>query len=379
VKIMRHVGTAGIAVGAAAVLVACGTDPEAVDTSGRQAGAAAAPSAAAQVECGGKSPLSAEGSSAQKTAMDIFVQQYGRKCSGQRLNYNASGSGAGVKQFNNGQVDFAGSDSPLSADKGEVEAAKQRCAGAEAWNLPLVVGPIALAYNIAGVDNLTLDAEVTAKIFSGGIKNWNDPAVKAVKGNESVNLPDRPIQVVFRSDESGTTDNFQKYLSAAAKDVWTQGDGKAFKGGVGNGADKSNGVVETVKGADGAITYVESSFAKDGVKTAKLDSGSGGVELTPENVAKSLDSAAFKSEGSNDLALDLDAIYGSNIPRAYPLLLATYEIVCSKYSDPEVAKAVKGFLTVAATDGQQPLAEKGFVPIPQGLQEKVLASAKAIA
>ncbi|OZM71517.1 phosphate ABC transporter substrate-binding protein PstS [Amycolatopsis antarctica] len=378
-KIMRHVGAVGIAASAAVVLAACGTDPQAANTASEQSGAAPAPSGTAQVDCGGKSPLSAEGSSAQKTAMDIFVREYSRKCSGQQLNYNASGSGAGVKQFNNGQVDFAGSDSPLSADKGEVDAAKQRCAGSEAWNIPLVVGPVALAYNVSGVDNLTLNAEVTAKIFNGGIKNWNDPAIKAVPGNESLTLPDKPIQVVFRSDESGTTDNFQKYLSAAAKGAWTQGDGKAFNGGVGNGADKSNGVVETTKGADGAITYVESSFAKEGVKTAKLDSGSGGVELTPENVAKSLDAAKFKNEGTNDLALDLDAIYASNTPGAYPLLLATYEIACSKYADPEVAKAVKAFLTVAATDGQQPLTEKGFVPIPQSLQAKVLTAAQAIA
>ncbi|RZQ65321.1 phosphate ABC transporter substrate-binding protein PstS [Amycolatopsis suaedae] len=375
-KIKRSRAVAGVVAGAALVLSACGTDPAAQNNA--QQPAAPAPSGTTNVECGGKSPLSAEGSSAQKGAIDIFAREYGRKCSGQQINYNPSGSGAGVKQFTAGQVDFGGSDSPLK-DGAETEDAKKRCAGSEAWNLPLVVGPVAIAYNVAGVDKLALNPEVTAKIFSGAITKWNDPAIKAVKGNEAVNLPDKPIQVVFRSDESGTTDNFQKYLTAASKGAWTKGDGKQFKGGVGVGAEKSNGVVESAKATDGSITYVESAFAKDGVKPALLDSGSGPVELTAQNVATTLDSAKFKKEGTNDLALDLDAIYASNTPGAYPLLLVTYEIVCSKYSDPAVAKAVKAFLSVAATDGQAPLSEKGYVPISQGLQTKVLAAVNAIA
>lgn len=374
-KIMRPTGAIGIVAGAALVLGACGTDPAA--TKPQSSGAVGAPSGTADVECGGKSPLSAEGSSAQKTAIDIFVQAYAAKCSGQKVNYNPSGSGAGVKQFIGNQVDFAGSDSPLK-DGDEAAKAKARCAS-DAWNLPLVVGPVAVAYKLSGVDKLTLTPEVTAKIFNGGITKWNDPAIKAVKGNESVNLPDKPIQVISRTDESGTTDNFQKYLKVASKGAWTQGDGKKFNGGVGNGAEKSNGVANAVKSTDGAITYVESAFAKDGLNAALIDSGSGGVELTAANVAKSLDSAKFKKEGSNDLALDLDAIYGGNVPGAYPLLLTTYEIVCSKYADAEVAKAVKAFLTVAATDGQKPLSEKGYVPIPQSLQDKVLTAVKAIA
>ncbi|AGM10331.1 phosphate ABC transporter substrate-binding protein PstS [Amycolatopsis keratiniphila] len=373
-KIMRPAGAIGIVATAALVLGACGSDPAA--TKPGSTGAAAAPSGAANVECGGKSPLSAEGSSAQKNAIDIFVQAYAAKCSGQKVNYNPSGSGAGIKQFNANQVDFAGSDSPLKDE--EAEKAKARCAS-DAWNLPLVVGPVAVAYKLSGVDKLTLTPEVTAKIFNGGITKWNDPAIKAVKGNESLNLPDKAIQVISRTDESGTTDNFQKYLKVASKGAWTQGDGKKFNGGVGNGAEKSNGVANAVKSADGAITYVESAFAKDGISTALIDSGSGGVELTAANVAKSLDAAKFKKEGSNDLALDLDSIYSGNVPGAYPLLLATYEIVCSKYADAEVGKAVKAFLNVAATDGQKPLSEKGYVPIPQSLQDKVLTAVKAIA
>lgn len=373
-KIMRPMGAVGIVASAALVLAACGSDPASTTSSTATSGAAAAATGTANVACGGKTPLSGEGSTAQKTAMDIFAQQYAKACSGQIVNYNATGSGSGVKQFNAKQVDFGGSDSPLSGT--DATAATARCDGNPAWNLPMVVGPIAIGYKLDGVSSLTLNGEVAAKIFNGAIKTWNDPAIAAL--NPGVTLPSKPIQVLSRSDESGTTDNFQHYLAAASKGAWTQGTGKAFKGGVGNGASGSNGVASAIRAADGAIGYMESSYATNGITAAKLDSGSGAVELTPSNVAKALDAAVFKTPGSNDLAMDLDKIYAANTPGAYPLLLATYEIVCSKGYDADTAKAVKAFLTVSATTAQQPISEKGFVPLPQSLQDKVLTAVNAI-
>ncbi|WP_346053564.1 phosphate ABC transporter substrate-binding protein PstS [Amycolatopsis dongchuanensis] len=373
-KILRPMGAVGIVASAALALAACSSDPAANNSGAQTSGAATAPTGTAQVACGGKTPLSGEGSTAQKTAMDVFAQQYAKACSGQVVNYNATGSGAGVRQFNAKQVDFGGSDSALSG--ADVDAAKTRCDGNPAWNLPMVVGPIAIAYKLDGVPSLTLTGELAAKIFNGQIKTWDDPALKAA--NPGVNLPSKPIQVVSRSDESGTTDNFQHYLAAAGKGAWTQGTGKAFKGGVGNGAAQSNGVASAVRAADGAIGYVESSYVKDGLTAAKIDSGSGAVELTPSNVGKALDAAVFKAPGTNDLAMDLDKIYAANTPGAYPLLLATYEIVCSKGYDAETTKALKAFLTVAATTAQQPIADKGFVPLPQSLQDKVLTAVNAI-
>jgi phosphate transport system substrate-binding protein len=372
VKILRPMGAVGIVASAALMLAACGSDPASTNNTATS-GAASAATGTAKVECGGKTPLSGEGSTAQKTAMDIFAQQYAKACSGQVVNYNATGSGAGVKQFNAKQVDFGGSDSPISG--ADAAAAQTRC-GAPAWNLPMVVGPVAIAYKLDGVTSLTLTGEVAAKIFNGQVKTWNDPALVAI--NPGVNLPAKPIQVFSRSDESGTTDNFQHYLAAASKGAWTQGTGKAFKGGAGNGASGSNGVASGIRAADGAIGYVESSYVKDGLTAAKIDSGSGAVELTPQNVAKALDAAVFKTPNSNDLAMDLDKIYAANTPGAYPLLLATYEIVCSKGYDADTTKAVKAFLTVAATTAQQPIAEKGFVPLPQSLQDKVLNAVNAI-
>ncbi|HWO68775.1 MAG TPA: phosphate ABC transporter substrate-binding protein PstS [Umezawaea sp.] len=374
-KIQRHGATLGLIAAGALLLTACGSDNNA--PAGATGGASAPAASAEQVDCTGKSKLSAEGSSAQKTAIESFVQVYQQKCKGADLAYNPSGSGAGVKQFNAAQVDFGGSDSPLSKDKGEVDAAATRCKTNPAWNIPLVFGPVAISYKLDGVTNLTVTGEVAAKIFNGGIVKWNDPAIAAL--NSGAKLPDKAITVVYRSDESGTTDNFQKYLTAASKGAWTQGDGKAFKGGLGEGKEKSAGVAQAVASVDGAVTYVEWSFAQDNkLSVAKIDNGGGAVELTPETVGKAIDGAKIKGEG-NDLVLDLNSIYASTAAGTYPLVLATYEIVCSKGYDADTAKAVKAFLTVAATDGQAGLTDAGYAPLPKAFQDKILTAIKAIA
>lgn len=192
-KIMRPLGAVGIVASAALVLAACGSDPAASNSSNSSSAAAPAATGTAQVDCGGKSPLSGEGSTAQNNAIDVFKLAYGKQCSGQQVNYTASGSGAGVKQFNGNQVDFGGTDSPATG--ADLEAANKRCAS-PAWNIPMVVGPVAVGYHLSGVDKLVLTPSVIAKIFSGGITKWNDPAIKAIKGNESFTFPDKAIQVV---------------------------------------------------------------------------------------------------------------------------------------------------------------------------------------
>ncbi|MBB5954620.1 phosphate transport system substrate-binding protein [Saccharothrix tamanrassetensis] len=372
-KTKQHGAVVGLIAAGALLLTACGSD----NNTGPGGSTSGATASGVAVECGGKTKLNAEGSSAQKNAIDTFIQAYKAKCSGADLAYNPSGSGAGVKNFNAGQVDFGGSDSALSKDKGEVEAAAKRCATNPAWHLPLVFGPVAIGYKLDGVKDLVLDGDVTAKIFNGTVKKWNDPAIKAL--NSGATLPDKDIKVVYRSDESGTTDNFQKYLKIASKGSWTQGDGKQFKGGVGEGKEKSAGVAQATGSVDGAITYVELSFAQDNqLSLAKIDAGQGPVELTNETVGKAIDGAKIKGEG-NDLVLDLDSIYGTTAAGSYPLLLATYEIVCSKGYDADTAKAVKAFLTVAATDGQAGLADAGYAPLPKAFQDKLLTAIKAIA
>jgi phosphate transport system substrate-binding protein len=373
VKIQRHGAVLGLVAAGALLLSACGSD------NNTPAGGNTQTNAASKVECGGKAKLKASGSSAQANAMTRFVTAYESACDGQSLDYNSNGSGAGVKEFNGKQTDFGGSDSPLNKDKGEYDAAKTRCDGSDAWNLPAVFGPIAITYNVQGADGLVLDAPTLAKIFSGAVTTWNDPAIAAL--NSGKQLPADKIVVIFRSDESGTTDNFQKYLEAASKGAWTKGSGKAFAGGVGEGAKGNEQTSAAVKTTKGSITYNEWSFAKaNKLQIAKIVNSGGGepVELTAASAGKAIDGAKVKGEG-NDLVLDLKSLYATETAGAYPLVLAAYEIVCSKYTDAETSKAVKAFLTVAVTDGQKGLEEAGYIPVPAAFQEKLLTAIKAIA
>jgi phosphate transport system substrate-binding protein len=375
VKLNSFGRTFGAGVSAAAIaalmLTACGSDNNA-GTSSSTSGAAGSGSSSA--DCGGKASVTAEGSTAQQNAIAVFNQVWGQKCAGKNLSYNPTGSGAGREQFVAGNVDFAGSDSALKDD--QAAKAAERCGGNPAWNLPLVFGPVAMAYNLEGVDGLVLNGDLLAKIFQGQIAKWNDPAIAAVNGGKT--LPDSAITPIFRSDSSGTTDNFQKYLKAAAPQSWTKEAGSEFQGGAGEGAQKSAGVVQAVQATPGAIGYVEKGFAdQSGVSYAQIDNGGGPVELTDESAAKAIDAAKFAAEG-NDLALDLNSIYGTKAADAYPLVLATYEIVCSKGYDAETAAAVKSFLTVAANDGQGGLSAAGYVPLPEQFKERLLTSIEAI-
>lgn len=310
--------------------------------------------------------------------MTRFVAAYEAKCDGFTLDYNSNGSGAGVSEFLGKQTDLGGSDSPLSAAKGEVDKAKARCDGNEAWNLPAVFGPIAITYNVPGTDGLVLDGPTLAKIFQGQITTWNDPAIAGL--NSGKTLPGSKIVVIFRSDESGTTDNFQLYLKTASKGAWTKDTGKAFKGGIGEGAKGNEGTSAAVKSTPGSITYNEWSFAKQQqLQIAKIINSGGGdaVELSTDSAGKAIADAKIKGTG-NDLVLDLDSLYGTSTQGAYPIVLATYEIVCSKYSDADTAKAVKAFLTVAVTDGQRGLEDNGYISVPKAFQDKLLDAIKAI-
>ena len=355
----------------ALTLSGCGSD----NNAGTSTSSGASGTASESADCAGKNSLTAEGSTAQQNAIAEFNKVWGQVCSGKTLAYNPTGSGAGVDQFIAKQVDFAGSDSALKDD--QVAKAGDRCGGNPAWNLPLVFGPVAMAFNVEGADNLVVNGDVLAKIFQGQITKWNDPAIAAL--NSDATLPDADIKPIYRSDSSGTTDNFQKYLGAAAPDAWTKGAGKEFQGGAGEGAQKSAGVVQAIQATPGSIGYVEKGFAQQaGLKMAQIDSGGGAVEVTDESTQKAVDTAKFKAEGM-DLTLDLDALYASKEAGVYPLMLATYEIVCSKGYDPDTAAAVKSFLTVAANDGQANLSAAGYVPLPVAFKERLLKSVSAIA
>ena len=325
--------------------------------------------AVAGAECGGVDSLNASGASSQNNAMTIFANSFAMSCDGQTLDYNSNGSGAGVKEFIGGQTDFGGSDSPLK--DGEYVEAEARCDG-PALNLPAVFGPIALAYNLDGLE-LALSGDTIAKIFKGEIANWNDPAIAAE--NEGVELPDQKVTVIYRSDESGTTDNFQKYLEAAAEGTWDKGSGKTFNGGIGEGAKGNEGVSSAVAQTSGTVTYTEWSYAKAqdlGMVKVITPGDSEGVELNAETAGATIDSAKLKHEDSHDLVIDTSSFYVPEAAGAYPVLMPTYEIVCSKYKDADTAEAVKAFLNVAVSeDVQSQLEPEGYIPVPDAFRGKL--------
>jgi phosphate ABC transporter phosphate-binding protein len=333
--------------------------------------------AGAKVDCGGKQALAASGSTAQANAMTKFIDAYRKACSGQTLNYTANGSGAGISEFLAGKTDFGGSDTPLSGD--QYAAAKQRCGGADAWNLPVVFGPMAITYNLGSVDSLVLDAPTLAKIFDGTITRWDDPALTALNAS----MPSEDIRVIYRSDASGTTDNFQSYLTAASGGAWNKGTGKTFNGGVGTGAAGNKGTSELVKTTEGAISYNELSFAlQQGLFAAEIKTPASRRSLRPvrigtDTVGKTITGAKIIGNG-NDLVLDISSFYNPAQPDVYPIVLATYEIVCSKYPDSDTAKAVKAFLQAAIGPGQVDLARNGYIPLSPDFQARVSTAVDAI-
>ncbi len=330
------------------------------------------------MDCGGKTKLHASGSTAQQHAIEQFVYAYIRACPGSTLDYAANGSGKGVEQFVANQTDLAGSDVALDSSTGEPQRAAARCSS-PAWNLPTVFGPIAVTYNLNGVGSLNLDGPTTAKVFNGGITSWDDPAIKAL--NPSMTLLSTPIHVVFRSDKSGTTDNFQKYLDAASNGAWGKGAGQTFNGGVGQGAAGNNGTSTILQSIDGSITYNEWSFAVGRqLHMAQIITSAGPdpVSITKDSVGKTIAGAKFAGQG-NDLVLDTSSFYKPTQAGAYPIVLATYEIVCSKYPDPATGPAVKAFMQAAIGAGQDDLDQYGYIPVPKSFQSKLETAVNAIA
>lgn len=361
---LRATALGALAISGALVLTACGSD----DNAGGTGGTGEKTNAASNIKCdGAKGKLLASGSSAQKNAMDLWVKNYMAACSGVEVNYKSSSSGEGIVAFNQGTVGFAGSDSALKPE--EVAESKKICKGGQGVNLPMVGGPIALGYNLPGVDSLNLDAPTIAKIFNGKIKKWNDPAI--AKLNEGAKLPDTAIQAFHRSEDSGTTQNLGKYLGATAKADWPYEAEKKWPAPGGQAASGSSGVAAQVKQAEGSIGYFELSYAtSQSIPTVKISTGAAApVEASSENASKAIAAAKIKGTGK-DLALGLD--YATKADGAYPIVLVTYEVVCDTGNKADTLGTVKSFLTYTASDeGQKVLSDAGYAPIPAEINAKV--------
>jgi phosphate transport system substrate-binding protein len=306
--------------------------------------------------------VTAQGSSAQTNAVNSWIKNYQVSCEDATISYASVGSGVGLRAFLAGTGDFAGSDSPLSA--ADQPKANARCRGA-AIHLPMVVGPIALAYNVAGVDDLRLAPATIAGIFAGRITTWHAPEIR--RDNPDVTLPATRIRAVHRSDNSGTTDNFTKFLAATAAGDWPFGSDSGWPGPGGIGEKGSNRVVATIERSDGAIGYVEGSYAGfHNLPTARIGNAAGDFPaLTDAAAARTVAGARFTGAG-DDLQLAID--YRAAVPGAYPLVLVTYEVVC-RSGTPAGAKS---FLTYASSpEGQAAASRLGYAALPEELRTKV--------
>jgi phosphate transport system substrate-binding protein len=382
VKLQRKSGLRALTLGAVAVtgalvLTACGSD----NNSGSDTGTASTGTGSTQADGTGaaaiacqKGQLLASGSTAQENAMAVWVRDYMKACPGASINYKGVGSGAGIQDFLQGTTAFAGSDSPLKPE--EITRSKSVCSGGQGIDLPMVGGPIAIMYNLPGVDNLVLDAPTLAKIFSSTITRWNDKAIAAL--NPGVNLPSSSIQAFHRSDDSGTTDNFTKYLISAAGADFPYSGGKSWQAKGGQSAQGTSGVVAQVKQVQGAITYGELSYATSSkLPTVRIATGaSAPVPATTGNASKAIAAAQVTGTGS-DLALTFD--YKTKADGAYPITLVTYEIACDKGNKAGTLAPMKSFLTyISGVDGQQTLASQGYAPLPESVATKVRATVAAL-
>jgi len=381
VTIMRRAGLSALLASGVLLLAACGSDNNTTTTTSTAAAGSSATGGAAgggmSVEGAGlrcaTGSLRSCGSTAQGKVMEQWIADYNARCAANVNDYGGGGSGKGIQDFVANQVDFAGSDSALTADQA-TQAQSQRCANNPALNLPMVTGPIAMAYHVSGVDKLILTPSVIAGVYSGSITTWNDPKIAAI--NPGVTLPATAIQAVHRAEDSGTTENFTKYLTAAAPNDWTYKSGKSWAAPGGVAAQGSDGVSKQVKSTDGSIGYVEWGFAlDDGLDVAQIDNGGGAVELTAESAGKAVEAAQVVGTGK-DLALKLD--YATKTPGAYPLILVTYEIVCSAGNSAGTGPLLKSFLGYTATDGQASLDDLGAAPLPASIQQQVIAAVSSI-
>ena len=359
---------AALAVLSLALLGACGSDDNTTDSTD-EAGDASTGSetSAPETECV-SGTISGAGSTFAQTIVQQWIKDYAAECPDATVNYQGVGSGAGIQQFTAGTVDFAGSDVAM---KPEEQTAAEAKVG-PTLHIPWTAGGIAVEYNLDGVKDLKLTPEALAGIFAGKITKWDDDAIAA--DNKGVSLPSTAIQVIHRSDGSGTTAAFTAYLTAAAPTQWTFGSGKEVPWPTGQGAKGSDGVTAAVKQTAGAVGYAEVSFAKGGsLGIAKIKNASGAfVGPEGEAVADALDSA----EVPDDLKVEVN--YKPTSAKAYPISTTSFVIVPAKPADTAKGKLLKSFVSYAVGKGQESADSLYYAPLPSSLATKALTVAETI-
>ncbi|WP_406303031.1 phosphate ABC transporter substrate-binding protein PstS [Streptomyces sp. NBC_00885] len=346
-------------------------------------------------------PISGAGSTWSQNALDQWranVKQYGMT-----VNYNGTGSSDGRNQFRNGTVDYGVSEIPYGIkDSGVVDPPPSR----KYAYMPIVAGGTSFMYNLTignkRVTNLRLSGEVIAKMFTGQIKTWNDPAIKADNPALAGALPARKVVPVVRSDGSGTTAQFTTWMSKQHTSLWDAYCRRAGRtapcGATSNyplvpgsgfvGQSGSNGVSGYVAqgGNVGTITYVEYSYAvyTTGFPVAKVLNAAGYyTEPTAKNVAVALTKARINENSSSPgyLTQILDDVYNDRDARAYPLSSYSYMVVPTVLEsnfNAQKGKTLGAFAYYFLCQGQQHVDNLGYSPLPINLVQAGLKQVRRI-
>ncbi|MBE9214902.1 phosphate ABC transporter substrate-binding protein PstS [Plectonema cf. radiosum LEGE 06105] len=344
-------------------LAACGGGN---DTAGEGTpGGATDVAASSKLDLGEDTTLNGAGASFPALLYQRWFKDVSTKYPNLRVNYQSVGSGAGVRQFIEGTVDFGASDVAMTDE----EIAK---VDRGVLLLPVTAGSIVFAYNLPGVDNLQLPREIYTDILLGKITKWNDPKIAAA--NPGVNLPDQNITVVYRSDGSGTTGVLTKHLSAISP-AWKSGpgEGKTVSWPTGIGAKGNEGVTAQIKQTAGSIGYIEYGYAVSQNLTMAAIENKAGKFIPPT------DEAASKALEAVELPENLRGfIEDPEGEESYPIVTYTWILAYEKYDNPAKAKAMEATIEYALTEGQKVAPELGYVPLPQNVVEKVAAAADKI-
>ena len=316
------------------------------------------------------------GASSQQSAQEAWVAAFQGANPDVTIEYDPAGSGAGRDTFIAGGSAFAGSDRAFKDEELAEDNFASCVPGTGLVELPAYISPIAVIFNLEGVDTLNLDAATVAGIFAGTITNWNDEAI--VSQNADADLPDQAITAVHRADDSGTTENFTDYLHATAPDVWTNEADGVWPIEGGEAASQTSGVIDAVTNGTGTIGYADASRAGD-LGTVSIKVGEEYVPYSAEAAAAIVDaSPAAEGRSEGDLAIELDR--ASTEAGVYPIVLISYLIGCTEYEDADSAALVKEYFSyIVSEEGQTVSADAaGSAPISAAIAEKSAAAIELI-
>jgi phosphate transport system substrate-binding protein len=277
-----------------------------------------------------------------------------------KVTYTSKGSSTGKSEFASGATSFGGSDSLYSSD-----------APSNFTYVPLVGGPIAIVFNVAGVKALNLTPKLLDGIFTGKITKWNDAKIKAVNAASASKLPNKTIQVVFRSDGSGTTNNFGAYMKQTVGGKWKAADAWADASGStkGTGAAKNSGIVTTVKGLANSISYADLAD----VTTAKIPFAA--IQNGAGQYVKPTVSASGRFLAANTISSNGEVVfdYKKKVTGGYNLTLVAYGMAPTKSAFASKAAAVKDYFTYFLnTCAPKEAAKTGYVAVSGKLKTKAL-------